>query len=441
MLALLLGIAVGWLDHETPRERIEYEDTIEKYDVVSFNKSLERGKIYLLNIRHVGMVLGVSASGEYAVYIGRIPAEGNERTSEEWYQVDSSDEEGFICIGNSYAIVEIVALDDITLSVAGAFLGEKGSREQQCTTIYAGSDESYIMNNQLLSSSESRCILTTHVDAWPRVSADLRNGVTLSIYHDGEEIRLTELAISNDKFPNTQVMALRSANDAYVTMSIEYLGGDAFHSYTSKSRLSYKSHLNYFGIYNNKFTSFRILLEEPEYPDEDDLGTILMATLFPIFALALWVGLCYICIKRANKKSTSSDGGANQTPTAQQTTQQDTVVVAKGPAAHLQMYPNQPMAVEYAQPQAEEFPSVAPAAMGHGYPAPRYQGAPYPVAGGNPAFPPGQAGFPAPPPGYPGVAAMGFPPPPPGYPAPSPYLEAYPAPYGQAQPAPGPQAF
>lgn len=357
--------------HDPLAERIHNESVVEERRVIALNTTLPMGKTWIVHAMHVGMVLSIAATGRYVVNIGLIPAGSNNRSSTDWYTLDSQEIEGFICIGQSQAIFEIIAWEtDISLIIAGAYLDkEKAEIKYQCTEVWAASSTPYYF--PMMEKGEAPCFFTTDFSTWLSYSASFspsKNVAAYAIRDNRADItayrKIQEIYQGNK---GIQIMTLRASDTVTsINVSLIYSGGSLSHEYTSSEPVSYASHAEFFGLYNNGMKPLEPLSSDFEYPNLDNEGGtpvgVIVGVLVPILVVIL---VASVCIKRKlGKKERSSSEEVIQEP-------------------------------EYV-PNEANFPSVSPLPSG---PPQVYQAA-YPLPGYSPyVAPPGYA-QPPPPNGY-----------------------------------------
>ena len=176
MLSFLLLAWGSALKHVTPSDRIRRTVTLNPGQLLQLESEATKGDINILRINCTNFIMAISNHEKVSLNVGILDPSGKTWETETWYTIP--DLEGFISFGPSRAIVEVVALEDVTFLAAGAVV-EPTRTGSGCTEVRAGCNANDTFTS--LPSTSLVCYVQTDPDTKGSINGYMDN-VTVALF-------------------------------------------------------------------------------------------------------------------------------------------------------------------------------------------------------------------------------------------------------------------
>lgn len=323
---LAAGIAI---DH-VPEQSIIVE-TIEvgANKCGAWKKSLLKGQSIVIHLDAPYGVITMATHEGYDMYIGTMAADSTGWKSVVWYTATRNN--GFITIGNSRAIVEIVAQKSIEVIGSALYMGEKVSDGLQCTSLQAGASKIHKIGQ--INQNDALCYAQTSapVSLYMSHSNDGTQYALNAKGHTKDIVKKTvniDMRFEADEIQIVAVTADTTTPAVNFQINLHWSGGKSQYEY---SKLTAEDAKQGVGIATSAgVDEFTLMMEEPVYPeleepqtetptatpDSEPLtgGQIAIIVVGVVLALAVFgafVTVTIVIIKRA-KKIVAQQVGADQ---------------------------------------------------------------------------------------------------------------------------------
>ena len=258
MLSFLLLAWGSALKHVPPSDRVRRTVTVNPGQLLQFESEATRGDINVLRINCTNFVMAVANHDKVALNVGVLDPYGKTWETETWYTV--TDLDGFISFGASRAVVEVVALEDVSFLAAGALV-EPTRTGNGCTEVRAGCNA----NDTFTSLPRTSLICYVQTDPETRGSiTGYMDGVTVTLFGahvTAAEYRGPDFKRSFGSYAQVVVVGPRQDASGTLTLSWNKAGVDyTYPTLTSENAGTFAVHKK------TGIVEPQALESEPTYP-------------------------------------------------------------------------------------------------------------------------------------------------------------------------------